>query len=247
MVFDANNLLLLGGMFLAAMLYSSVGHAGASAYLALMALFNLAPAVMRPTALVLNILVASIVSARFTLAGLFRWRVLWPFLIGAVPLAFFGGSIHLPGSIYRPIVGVVLLIAAVRLLLPQKLHLKETVAPPVVPAILGGGAIGFLSGLTGTGGGIFLSPLILFMSWAETRTVSGVAAVFILCNSTAGLLGNLSVVGSLPPELPYYAAATVIGALTGATLGVKRLPGPVILKALGVVLTIAGLKLVFVP
>lgn len=247
MIFDANNLLLLGGMFLAAMLYSSVGHAGASAYLALMALFNLAPAVMRPTALVLNILVASVVSARFALAGLFRWRVLWPFLIGAVPLAFFGGSIHLPGSIYRPIVGLVLLIAAARLLLPTRLHLKETADPPVVPAMLGGGAIGFLSGLTGTGGGIFLSPLILFMSWAETRTVSGVAAVFILCNSTAGLLGNLSAVGSLPPELPYYAAATVLGAAAGTTLGVKRLPSPMILKALGVVLTIAGLKLVFVP
>jgi uncharacterized membrane protein YfcA len=247
MIFDANNLLLLTGMFLAAMLYSSVGHAGASAYLALMALFSIPAAVMRPTALALNILVASIVSARFALAGLFRWRVLWPFLIGAVPLAFFGGSIHLPGNLYRPIVGVVLLVAAARLLLPQKLHLQETVDPPVVPAILSGAAVGFLSGITGTGGGIFLSPLILFMSWAETRTVSGIAAVFILCNSTAGLLGNLSVVGSLPPELPYYAAAVVIGAIAGTTLGVRRLSSPLILKALGVVLTIAGLKLVLVP
>jgi hypothetical protein len=246
MLFDASNLLLLSGFFLAAMLYSSVGHAGASAYLALMALFNLPSAVMRPTALALNILVASIVSARFTLARQFRWRVLWPFLIGAVPLAFFGGSIHLPGNIYRPIVGVVLLAAAARLLLPQKLHLQETVDPPIVPAILGGGAIGFLSGITGTGGGIFLSPLILFMSWAETRKVSGVAAVFILCNSTAGLMGNLSVVGSLPAELPYYAVATVIGALAGATLGVRRLPSVLILKALGVVLAIAGLKLILV-
>ncbi len=247
MHFDINSLLLLSGMFLAAMLYSSVGHAGASAYLALMALFNLPAAVMRPTALVLNILVASIVSARFTLAGLFRWRVLWPFLIGAVPLAFIGGSIHLPGNIYRPIIGVVLLIAAARLLLPQTSAAKATSDPDIVPAIASGAAIGFLSGLTGTGGGIFLSPLIFFLSWAETRTISGVAAVFILCNSTAGLLGNLAVVGSLPPELPYYAAAVVIGALVGARLGVKRLPSSLILKALGVVLTIAGLKLVFVP
>ena len=142
----------LTGMFLAAMLYSSVGHAVVR-HLALMALFSIPAAVMRPTALALNILVASIVSARFALAGLFRWRVLWPFLIGAVPLAFFGGSIHLPGNLYRPIVGVVLLVAAARLLLPQKLHLQETVDPPVIPAILAGGAIGFLSGLTGTGGG----------------------------------------------------------------------------------------------
>lgn len=246
MVFDVNNLLLLSGIFVAAMLYSSVGHAGASAYLALMALFSIPTAVMRPTALVLNILVASIVSLRFKLAGLFRWRVLWPFLIGAVPLAFLGGGLHLPGAVYRPIVGIVLLLAAARLLLPQKLHLNETNDPPILPAIVCGGAIGFLSGLTGTGGGIFLSPLILFMSWAETRTISGVAAVFILCNSVAGLLGNLTVVGSLPIELPYYAAAAVVGALAGATLGVKRLPSAQILKALGVVLTIAGLKLIFV-
>lgn len=246
MVFDVNALLLLSGMFLAALLYSSVGHAGASAYLALLALFNIPVAVMRPTALVLNILVASLVSLRFTLAGLFRWRVLWPFVIGAVPLAFVGGTLHLPSTLYRPIVGAVLLLAAVRLFLPQKLHLNETADPPIVPAIFCGGAIGLLSGLTGTGGGIFLSPLILFMSWAETRTISGVAAVFILCNSVAGLLGNLSVVGSLPAELPYYAAATVLGALLGATLGIKRLPSAQILKALGVVLTIAGLKLIFV-
>ena len=241
---DTNSLLLLAGMFLAAMLYSSVGHAGASAYLALMALFSVPPAVMRPTALVLNILVASVVSVRFILARLFRWRVLWPFLIGAVPLAFFGGSIHLPGNIYKPMVGVVLLIAAMRLLLPQKPKTTEPADPAVVPAIFCGAAIGFLSGLTGTGGGIFLSPLILFMSWAETRTISGIAAVFILCNSTAGLLGNLSVVGLLPVELPFYAGVTVIGALVGANLGVERLPTALILKALGLVLVIAGLKLI---
>jgi uncharacterized protein len=246
MLNDPNTLLLMLGMFLAAMLYSSVGHAGASAYLALMALFSVPAVIMRPTALVLNILVASVVALRFKLAGLFRWRVLWPFLVGAIPLAFYGGSIHLPGNIYKPIVGAVLLIAAARLLLPQQLHLKETQDPPIVPAILCGGAIGFLSGLTGTGGGIFLSPLILFMSWAETRTISGVAAVFILCNSTAGLLGNLSTVGSLPTELPFYAVAALAGAVAGATLGVKRLPSALILKALGIVLTIAGIKLIVV-
>lgn len=246
MIFDLNTILLLSGMFLAATLYSSVGHAGASAYLALMALFSLPVAIMRPTALVLNILVASIVSTRFALAGLFRWRVLWPFLIGAIPMAFIGGGLQLPGHFYKPLVGVVLLIAAARLFWPQKPQTKEPADPAVIPGILCGAAIGLLSGLTGTGGGIFLSPLILFMSWAETRTISGIAAVFILCNSTAGLLGNLSVVGSLPTELPYYAAAVLAGAAVGATLGVKRLPSGQILKVLGVVLTIAGLKLVLV-
>ncbi len=243
---DGNVILLAAGMFVAAMLYSSVGHAGASAYLALMALFSLPQAVMRPTALVLNIIVASLVSARFLLAGVFRWRVLWPFLIGATPFAFFGGSLQLPGHFYKPIVGVVLLIAAVRLLFSIGPPVaKEIRDPPIVPAIAGGAAIGFLSGLTGTGGGIFLSPVILFLGWAETRVISGVAAVFILCNSTAGLLGNLATVGSLPRQLPFYAAAVIAGAALGSTLGVKRLPRDMILKALGLVLAVAGLKLIF--
>jgi uncharacterized protein len=246
MIFDLNTMLLLSGMFLAAMLYSSVGHAGASAYLALMALFSLPVAIMRPTALVLNILVASMVSARFALAGLFRWRVLWPFLIGAIPMAFIGGGLQLPGHFYKPMVGVVLLLAAARLFWPQKVQTNEPTDPAIIPGIICGAGIGLLSGLTGTGGGIFLSPLLLFMSWAQTRTISGIAAVFILCNSTAALLGNLSSVGSLPADLPFYAIAVVAGAAVGATLGVKRLPSGGILKALGLVLTIAGLKLVLV-
>lgn len=238
--------LLTAGMFLAALLYSSVGHAGASAYLALMALFGVQQAVMRPTALVLNIIVASLVAVRFVWAKVFRWRVLWPFLIGAAPFALIGGGLHLPGNFYKPAVGIVLLVAAARLLLPLKSAARPDISdPPIIPAIFGGAGIGFLSGLTGTGGGIFLSPLILFMGWAETRTISGVAAVFVLCNSVAGLLGNLASVGSLPPLLPVYAAAVVAGALLGSTLGVSRLPKDLILKALGLVLVIAGLKLVF--
>jgi uncharacterized protein len=242
---DANHVLLIIGMFFGAMLYSSVGHAGASAYLALMALAGVAQPVMRPTALVLNIIVASLVSLRFKLAGAFRWRTLWPFLIGAAPFALLGGWISLPGHVYKPMVGVILLIAAVRLLWPGDLNTaREIRDPPVIPAIVCGALIGFLSGLTGTGGGIFLSPIILFMAWGETRTVSGVAAVFILCNSVAGLLGNLSSVGSLPPELPYFAGAVIAGAATGSYFGALKLPRGMILKALGVVLTIAGLKLV---
>jgi uncharacterized protein len=246
MSLEPENLLLIVGMFAAAALYSSVGHAGASAYLALMALLSVPQAVMRPTALVLNIIVASLVSARFVWAGVFRWRVLWPFLIGATPFALLGGSLHLPGNFYKPAVGLVLLVAATRLLLPMSSAARADIAdPPVFPAILGGGAIGFLSGLTGTGGGIFLSPLILFMGWADTRIISGVAAVFVLCNSAAGLFGNLASVGSLPALLPYYAAAVIAGALIGSGLGVSRLPKDMILKALGLVLVVAGLKLVF--
>ncbi len=237
-------LLLAACMALGAALYTSVGHAGASAYIALMALFGLAPAVMRPTALALNILVASFASIRYLRAGMFRWRTVWPFLTGAVPFAFIGGAVQLPGAYYRPLVGVVLLIGAARLLWPGDLTTnREPSDPPIWAGVLCGVAIGFLSGVTGTGGGIFLSPLLLFMGWSATKPASGVAIVFILCNSIAGLLGNIAMVKALPADLPIYAVAVVLGAIVGTTLGI-RWETSMILKALGAVLAIAGLKLI---
>jgi hypothetical protein len=236
--------LLAAGMFCAAVLYSSVGHAGASAYLALMALFSLPPTVMRPTALFLNILVASLISHRYIRAGLFRWRKLWPFLIGSVPFAFIGGTIHLPGVYYRWIVGILLLIAGVRFLWPRLVNADHELRdPPIWAGALLGIGIGLLSGLTGTGGGTFLSPVILFLGWGDIRTTSGIAASFILCNSIAGLLGNVAVVGSLPSELPLYAAAVVLGAVLGSMIG-TRIEAAWIQRALGLVLIIAGIKLI---
>lgn len=241
---EISSLLLAACMFFGAALYTSVGHAGASAYIALMALFGLAPAVMRPTALALNILVAGFTSFRYLRAGLFRWRTVWPFLIGAIPMAFIGGAIQLPGQYYRPIVGTVLLISGVRFLWPRELKAtQEPRDPPVIIGVTCGAGIGFLSGLTGTGGGIFLSPLLLFAGWSETRSASGVAAVFILANSIAGLIGNIAIVKALPPDLPLYAAAVLLGAVIGTTLGI-RWRTEIVLRALGVVLIIAGLKLV---
>ena len=237
-------LFLAACMFAGAALYTSVGHAGASAYIALMALFGVAPAVMRPTALALNILVAGFTSFRYVNAGIFRWRTLWPFLLGAVPFAFLGGSVQLPGAYYRPLVGGVLLISGARLLWPAELKSnRDPHDPPIWAGVLCGIAIGFLSGLTGTGGGIFLSPLLLFVGWSDTRRASGVAAVFILCNSIAGLLGNVAIVRSLPSDLPIFAVAVVLGAIVGTTLGIK-FTIPAVLKALGLVLVIAGMKLI---
>jgi uncharacterized membrane protein YfcA len=199
---------------------------------------------MRPTALALNILVASFTSFRHLWARLFRWRTLWPFLIGAMPFAFIGGAVQLPGQFYRPLVGVILIIAGIRLLWPKELKTnQEPRDPPIIAGIAFGALVGLLSGLTGTGGGIFLSPILLFAGWSGTRTASGVAAVFILCNSIAGLLGNVAMVKALPADLPVYAVAVLAGAIAGTTFGL-RFAAPVILKALGMVLTIAGCKLI---
>jgi uncharacterized membrane protein YfcA len=240
----AADLPLAVAILIGAALYSSVGHAGASAYIAIMALWGVAPEAMRPTALTLNILVASLASFRFARAGLFRWRVLWPFLVTAVPMAFVGGGIVLPGHVYRPVVGVVLWLSAVRLFLPRRLRAEtDPHDPPVFPALATGAAIGLLSGLTGTGGGIFLSPVLLFFAWTNTKTASGVAAVFILCNSIAGLAGNWQAVGNLPPSLPLFAAAALIGGLIGTTAGI-RLPTRFVMRSLGLVLLVAGAKMI---
>lgn len=242
-MFDSQSLLLAGAFLIAAVLYSSVGHAGASGYLAVMALVGMPAPMMRPTALVLNLLVASIATIRFARAGLFSWSLFWPFALGSIPLAFIGGAITLPGHWYRTLVGIVLWMAAARLAL--NLTIAKPV-PPAKPIAIGCGAgIGLLAGLTGTGGGIFLSPLLLFMGWAETRQTGGVAAAFILVNSAAGLAGNPASLGHLPTQLPLWATVAVIGGLIGAELGSRRIGTPTFRRLLAAVLVVAGIKLIF--
>jgi len=234
-------------IFAAAILYSSVGHAGASGYLAAMALVGVAPEVMKPTALSLNILVATIATIRYYRAGYFYWSALWPFVIGSIPLSFVGGAITLPGYLYKPAVGLVLLYAAYRLFRSTVKRPTESadkgISIPTVPAVAWGGGIGLLAGLTGTGGGIFLSPLLLFTGWAGTRPTSGASAAFILVNSVAGLAGNFASVQSLPDALPVWGVAAAVGALIGTQLGTRHLQSNGIRRALALVLVIAGLKL----
>ena len=236
--------LLALAFFAGAVLYSSVGHAGASGYLAAMAFTAMPATSMLPTALVLNLLVASIATLRFARAGFFSWRLLWPFAIGSIPFAYIGGGITLPGHWYRALVGVVLWVAALRLWLNLSVSRQER-TPPVVAAVLCGAGIGLLAGLTGTGGGIFLSPLLLFMKWAETRQTGGVAAAFILANSLAGLAGNPASLSHLPAELPLWAGAVLLGGLLGAEIGSRRIGTPAFRRLLSVVLLVAGAKLVF--
>ena len=233
-------------IFLAAILYSSVGHAGASGYLAAMALFGVAPMVMKPSALALNILVASIATYRFYRAGSFSWKIFWPFAVASIPLAFVGGALAIPDPLYKKILGGVLWVAAWRLWLRDRAFTQEEVRPlPTVPAIGIGAGMGLLSGLTGVGGGIFLSPLLWFTRWAEPRTIAGVSAAFILVNSIAGMLGLLSKPVEWPFALPIWAVSAVAGGTVGSRLGSRRLGTTALKYLLAVVLIIAGAKLLF--
>jgi hypothetical protein len=237
-------IVLAAAIFLMAALYSSVGHAGASGYLAAMALVGLAPAVMKPTALTLNILVALIATVRFYRAGYFSWRVLLPFALSSIPFAFVGGTLTLPGPVYQRVVGLALLFAAYRLWMHAAARADAEARPVPLPAAVALGAgIGLLSGITGVGGGIFLSPILLLTGWAATRQASGVAAAFILVNSAAGLAGHLAGVRNVPESIYLWGAAAVAGGLVGTELGRRRLATVTLRRVLAAVLVIAGLKM----
>lgn len=238
--------LLTAAIFVVAFLYSCVGHAGASGYIAVMSLFGLAPASIKPTALVLNIFVASIATWQFWRAGHFSWRLFWPFAVLAVPMAFAGGYLNLPTHLFKVVIGIVLLLSALRFLInPASDEPKSEPARPVAISI--GAGLGFLSGLTGTGGGIFLTPILLLMRWARTKTVAAVSALFILVNSIAGLLGNLSSTKQFPPFAIPLAIAAVIAGSIGSYFGSRQFNHVIIKRLLAAVLLIAGAKLIFTP
>jgi uncharacterized membrane protein YfcA len=188
------------------------------------------------------------VTVRFQLAGHVAWRALLPFVVASIPAAFIGGLLVLPAYLYKPLVGVVLIIAAVQLFRSARRAATEEQPPtnvPVIPALIAGGAIGLLAGLTGTGGGIFLTPLIILAGWAGARTAAGISAAFILANSISGLAGNLAALGSIPAQIPIWLVVVAVGALIGSELGARRLNVTNLRRALALVLVIAGLKLIF--
>jgi uncharacterized protein len=227
-----------------AFLYSSVGHAGASGYIAVMTLFGFAATTVKPTALVLNILVASIGTFQFWRAGHFSWSLFWPFALLSVPAAFLGGYMRTSPAVFKWLVGGVLLFSAARLFLRQRE--PDVVKPPPRGVAFGVGAmIGLLSGLTGTGGGIFLTPLLLFRNWAKTRTAAAISALFILVNSVAGLVGFVSSGKPVPAIAWLLAIAAITGGTVGSHLGSRRFPVRAIHLMLALVLLIAGAKLLF--
>jgi uncharacterized membrane protein YfcA len=232
--------------FLIAVLYSTVGHAGASGYLATMALLAFPPNVMKPTALALNILVALVTSYRFYAAGYFSWRLFWPFAIASVPLAYLGGGLTVALNIYKSLVGVALIFAAAHLLIRYRASGSDenNIRLPSVPiSMLVGGFIGFVSGLTGVGGGIFLSPVLVIAGWAGLRQTSAIAAVFILVNSVSGLVGHLQKGGTLPEHFPIWAVVVVAGGFIGSSLGATKINNPVLRVLLSIVLIFAGIKI----
>jgi len=234
--------------FIIAILYSSVGHAGSSGYLALMALLSFAPETIKPTSLVLNIIVASIASVKYLKEGCYDKKILLPFILSSIPMAFLGGYITLNPKYFKLVAGLFLIVAATLLVVREYSKSKESeIRKMPLPFGLGIGAvIGIISGLIGVGGGIFLSPIIISLNWTTVKKASGIAAMFILCNSVAGLSGHLAGLNKVDHYIIYWIPAVVLGGLLGSHLGTVKLNTKVIIACLFLVLLTAGLKFLLV-
>lgn len=243
--------LLLAALFFAvATIYASVGHAGASGYIAAMALMGFAPEQVRPTALALNLLVGGIGLFRWWRGGHVQWRNVLPFVLASAPAAFFAAQVKLPRESYSLLLGLVLLVAAIgvfRHAASAEQEDRDTAGRrvPWLPGLVVGAGIGVLSGLTGTGGAIFLTPLLLFARWMPTRDASGTSVAFVWINSLTGLAGLLHATGTLPRMLPLWLGIVAIGALLGSQLGLRWLPVKQLRYALSLVLLVAAGKLLF--
>lgn len=258
---------LCAAVLVVAFLYSSVGHAGASGYIAVMALAGIASSIIKPTALVLNIVVAAIGSVQFWRAGHFRWSLFWPFALTSIPASFYGGKLILPTRVLNVLIGAVLLASAARLLI-QLQPATETSPPKKPAAMITGGALGFLAGLTGTGGGIFLTPLMILLRWSTTKQAAAVSVLYILVNSVSGLIGTMlqgvevrwpmfydfdqtaELLGVMrhkiefPPFLWPMIGAVIVGGSLGSYFGSRRFSVPVIHVLLASALILAGGKLI---
>ncbi|MFZ5941295.1 MAG: sulfite exporter TauE/SafE family protein [Bacteroidota bacterium] len=236
--------LFLAGVLLIAVLYSSVGHGGASGYLAFMAVLGFAPEVMRPAALILNIFVSTIAFISFARNGHYRLKLLWPFIVTSVPFAFLGGTFRVDAHIYKLILGIFLLFAVARMLIrPGKTDAGKEITIPL--ALVIGALLGFFSGLIGIGGGIILSPVIILLGWATVKQTAAVSAAFILVNSLAGLTGFLT--GNHLPDLQIVPmiAAGAAGGLLGSYFGSFRIGELYLRYTLAAVLLFASAKLIF--
>lgn len=236
--------ILLLAIGLMAVLYSSVGHGGASGYLAAMALWGLLPEEMRPAALLMNIVVTSWLLYRFQPYKLMPYKLFWPLVIASTPLAFIGGMVKIDTEAYRLLVGTMLLLAALRMLMISKVA-ESTQQPAMVVILSVGAVLGFSAGLTGIGGGVFLSPILLLFGWCTMRQSTAVAAGFILLNSVAGLAGYIASDQSWPMGAGWLVSAAFVGCLFGGELAAHRATSLTLQKLLAAVLAIAAVKMVY--
>ena len=230
-------------IFIGAALYTSVGHGGATVYTAILTLFSFAMAPLVTLILVMNIVAAAIAWVAYRQAGYLRWRLLLPFVIASVPAAYIGGLLPISGRTQALILGVALLLAAIRLLFfakPPSLDLRVTGAAYYAFAAVLGALLGFLAGATGIGGGIFLSPILIALGWANVKEAASVASAFIVLNSIAGLIARLPRTPIEPHYVAPFVAVVIAGALIGSFLGARRLPFRAVQVSLGLVLLIAA-------
>lgn len=229
-----------------AFLYSSVGHGGASGYLAVMAIMGVAPVMMKPSALIMNLAVSAFSFIGFYKAGHFKLKLFLPFAISSIPMAFLGGTMTLSDSIYKKVLAVCILISIVRMLYQFNKNDQPNRQIPIWAGLLAGGLIGLLSGMIGIGGGIILSPLMLLMRWSNLKETAAVSALFIFVNSLSGLYGQMLNGGiHLTDNLQYAIIATIIGGLFGSYFGSQKFNISTLRYLLSLGLTIASLKLIF--
>ncbi|MCA1440735.1 sulfite exporter TauE/SafE family protein [Ensifer sp. IC4062] len=235
--------------FVIALAYAAVGQAGASSYIAAMALSGFSPLVIKPTALALNLMVAAIGTAHFLKVGRLSWRNVYPFAILGFPFSVLGGSVHLPERVYHPVVGLILIVSAIQM---ARSALRKSASvitmpktPPLHAALITGAVVGFVSGITGSGGGIFLAPVILARNWGTAHQTAATTAVYNLMNSTAALIGACASWNALPNFLPWWLLAVAAGGSIGALIGSRYLSACWIRIILSVLLMVSGLKLIW--
>jgi uncharacterized membrane protein YfcA len=238
-------LLFFGLLFIVAFLYSSVGHGGASGYLALMAIFGISPLIMKPTALMLNLFVSAVSFIQFYRGGHFKWKIFWPFALASIPLSFIGGTMVIESAIYKKVLGLLLLLPVIRFFFFQNAKQSDIKEPNITISLFIGAIIGLLSGMIGIGGGIILSPVLLFLKWTDQKQAAAISAAFIFVNSMAGLAGQLSKGFNFSSDMIAYVAIAFAGGLAGAYFGALKFPQTVLKNVLACVLALAAYKLLF--
>jgi len=237
------DVLFYGLLFIVALLYASVGHGGASGYLALMAIFSMSVDTMKPSALILNLFVSLIAFIQFYKGGYFNFKSFLPFALASVPLSFLGGLIEIDSGSYKMLLGVFLMFAVIRMLFFDKIEKKNVLSPSIYISILIGGFIGFLSGLLGIGGGIILSPILILLYNMNQKQAAAISAIFIFVNSFAGLTGQLAKGVNIDTQIYLYVIIAFVGGMLGSYLGAAKLNQRSLKYVLSLVLSIAIFKL----